>query len=70
MSTNQMLDEIRALIKSEMKQQKVSQNWLSAKTGLAPATIHAFIHGERECNVRTVAIILDALGYKLMVSTK
>lgn len=62
--------ELCRLLRKLMAEREMSYNELARIAQVSHATISAWLNGKNSPRMETVGIILDALGYKMVVVSK
>jgi transcriptional regulator with XRE-family HTH domain len=64
------LGDIAILMRDAMKKQKVTQQDLRERSGIARRTLTGVLSGERDYKVTTLMAVLDRLGYEMVIVPK
>ena len=62
--------QIGEQIKNILWYENKTQVWLARESGITPSTVNAYVNGRYAPNIRTVELLLDALGYELKIVKK
>ena len=64
------LVDIAILMRDAMKRQKVTQQDLRERAGIARGTLTGVLSGESDYKVTTLMAVLDRLGYEMVIVPK